>query len=256
MSSVSVILITYNEEENIEACLQSVAWADEIIVVDSKSRDRTVEIARRFTPHVISSEWMGYSSNKNLALEHATCDWVLWIDADERVPEELAREIRELVEANPPENGFEVARKAFFLGRWIKHCGWYPGWVLRLFRRGTARFTDQKVHEGLVLEGERGRLRHALLHYTDNSLEHYLWKFNRYTSYAAEELAEKGRRAGALTILLRPLHTFVRMYFLKLGFLDGVEGLMLCLLSAGYVAAKYAKLWELGYRKKMASQGL
>ncbi|NOY60817.1 MAG: glycosyltransferase family 2 protein [Calditrichaeota bacterium] len=245
MSSISVILITFNEEENIKACLTSVQWADEIIVVDSSSRDRTVEIARQFTEKVIVTDWKGYSANKNLALGKATGQWVLWIDADERVTPELAQEIKNIIGTNTEKDGFEMARKAFFLGRWIKHCGWYPGYVLRLFRRQRAHFTDNKVHEGVVLKGSRGRLKGSLLHYTDNNLEHYLWKFNRYTSYAADELAEKQRSAGLLSILFRPLHAFVKMYVLKLGILDGVEGLMLCLLSAGYVAMKYAKLWEL-----------
>jgi len=245
VSSISVILITFNEEENIKACLTSVQWADEIIVVDSSSRDRTVEIARQFTEKVIVTDWKGYSANKNLALGKATGQWVLWIDADERVTPELAQEIKNIIGTNTEKDGFEMARKAFFLGRWIKHCGWYPGYVLRLFRRQRAHFTDNKVHEGVVLKGSRGRLKGSLLHYTDNNLEHYLWKFNRYTSYAADELAEKQRSAGLLSILFRPLHAFVKMYVLKLGILDGVEGLMLCLLSAGYVAMKYAKLWEL-----------
>ena len=250
MSSISVILITLNEEENIKACLTSVQWADEIIVVDSNSQDRTVEIARQFTGKVIAADWRGYSANKNLALENAGGEWVLWIDADERVTPELAQEIKNVIRTNTEKDGFEMARKAFFLGRWIKHCGWYPGYVLRLFRRQNACFSDNKVHEGVVLKGSRGRLKETLLHYTDNNLEHYLWKFNRYTSYAADELAEKQQSAGLLSILFRPLHAFVKMYVLKLGVLDGVEGLMLCLLSAGYVAMKYAKLWEL---KKSAS---
>ncbi|NIA31112.1 MAG: glycosyltransferase [Actinobacteria bacterium] len=245
MSAISVILITFNEEENIKACLTSVQWADEIIVVDSNSRDRTVEIARQFTEKVIVADWKGYSANKNLALENASGEWILWIDADERVTPELAQEIKNVIGMNTEKDGFEMARKAFFLGRWIKHCGWYPGYVLRLFRRQKAYFTDNKVHEGVILKGSRSRLKNALLHYTDNNLEHYLWKFNRYTSYAADELAGKQRSAGLLSILFRPLHTFVKMYVLKLGILDGVEGLMLCLLSAGYVAMKYAKLWEL-----------
>jgi len=245
VSTISVILITLNEEENIIPCLESVQWADEIVVVDSQSQDRTVELAKRFTDKVIISEWQGYANNKNLALGYATSDWILWIDADERVPPALANEIRETIQKNPRENGFEVARKAFFLGRWIKHCGWYPGYVLRLFRRNKARFNENLVHEGLELEGDRGRLQHPLLHFTDNTLEHYLWKFNRYTSLAAKELAQKNRHAGFMTIFLHSLHAFIKMYIFKLGFLDGVEGLILCLLSPKYVGIKYAKLWEI-----------
>ncbi len=244
MSTLSVILITLNEERNIEACLRSVEWADEIIVVDSQSTDKTVEIAKQFTDKVVSIDWKGFAASKNLALRQAQCDWVLWIDADERVPAELAAEIRQVIAQNPPEAGFAIARRAFFLGRWIKHCGWYPGYVLRLFRRSKACFNDNLVHEGLILQGEQGRLHNDLLHYTDDSLEHYMWKFNRYTSLAAEELVQRGRKAGWFSMVGRSLHAFFRMYILKRGFLDGMEGLMLCLLSANYVAMKHAKLWE------------
>ena len=244
MTRLSVILITFNEEENIRECLKSVSWVDEIVVVDSKSTDKTCAIASEFTDKVFIEEWIGYSENKNIALYKTTGDWVLWIDADERVTPELAHEIKELIDINPYKNGFEIARRAFFLGRWIKHCGWYPGYVLRLFKKETAQFSDNKVHEGLELNGEKGRLKHDLLHYTDKDLDHYLWKFNRYTSYAAQELFEKGKKGGIGAIIFRPLFAFVKMYFLKKGFLDGVEGLMLCLLSSGYVAMKYAKLWE------------
>ncbi len=244
MSKISVILITLNEERNIGACLASVQWADEVIVVDSQSQDRTVEIARRFTDKVFVVEWEGFSENKNFALQHVTSDWVLWIDADERVTPELATEIRQVIEKEPVQNGYECGRRAYFLGRWIKHCGWYPGYVLRLFRRNAACFSNNKVHEGLVLQGTRGRLQHDMLHFTDDSLEHYLYKFNRYTSFAAEELESKGKKSGFANILFRPLHAFQKMFILKGGFLDGIQGFMLCMLSAGYVLIKYAKLWE------------
>lgn len=245
MSGLSVIIITFNEEDNIRECLESVKWADEIIVVDSYSTDSTVNIAREYTEKVFVEKWIGYSENKNLALKKTMHDWVLWIDADERVTDELALEIKKVILENPQQSGFEMARRAYFLGKWIAHCGWYPGYVLRLFRKQHAQFTDSKVHEGIVLEGERGRLKQDLLHYTDKDLDHYLWKFNRYTSYAAQELNEKGRSGGFFAILFRPLFAFVKMYFFKRGFLDGVEGFMLCLLSSGYVAMKYAKAWEI-----------
>jgi glycosyltransferase involved in cell wall biosynthesis len=244
MTRLSVILITYNEEDNIQNCLDSVKWADEIVIVDSKSTDNTVKIAKKYTKNVFIKDWIGYSENKNLALEKCTGDWVLWIDADERVMPDLAKEIKSIIDSNPPEHGFEMARRAYFLGKWIKRCGWYPGYVLRLFKKEHARFSDSKVHEGIELNGDKGRLNYDLLHFTDKDLDHYLWKFNRYTSYAAQELAENGRSGGIAAILFRPFFAFIKMYFFKQGFLDGVEGLMLCLLSSGYVAMKYAKLWE------------
>jgi len=244
VSKISVILITLNEERNIAACLASVQWADELIVVDSQSKDRTAEIARRFTGKVFDKEFAGFSENKNFALQQATNEWVLWIDADERVTPELATEIRQVIEKEPAVNGFECGRRAYFLGKWIKHCGWYPGYVLRLFRHNAAHFSDNKVHEGLILVGPRCRLQNDLLHFTDDSLEHYLWKFNRYTTFAAEELETRGKKSGFVNILFRPLHTFIKMFILKGGFLDGIHGFILCLLSAGYVLIKYAKLWE------------
>ncbi|HOX86578.1 MAG TPA: glycosyltransferase family 2 protein [bacterium] len=249
---LSVIVITYNEEKNIAACLESVAWADEIIVVDSKSPDRTVEIARQYTEHVYSTDFMGYAANKNFALAHASGDWVLWLDADERVTPELAQEIRHTLDQPSAVHGYEISRKAFFLGRWIRHCGWYPGYVLRLFRRESGRFNDRKVHEGLELSGERRRLHNDLLHFTDMDLEHYFDKFNQYTSLAAEDLADKQRHARLWDLLLRPTFLFIKMYLFKRGFLDGVQGWMLCLLSSAYVAVKYAKLWELNHSESGA----
>lgn len=244
MSSLSVLVITKNEEHNIDDCLSSVTWADELVVVDSYSTDRTSELARKYTDKVMVTEWLGYAATKNLALEHCQSDWILWIDADERITPESRREIEQLLASDPPENGFEIPRKAYFLGRWIAHCGWYPGYVLRLFRRSKGTFNDKQVHEGVELEGERGQLQEPLLHFTDPDLEHYMQKFNRYTSLAADELYQRGRRAGAFSIIFRPLHMFLKMYILRRGFLDGIQGFILCLLSSGYVAMKYAKLWE------------
>ncbi len=249
MSSLSVIIITKNEERNIADCLASAAFADEIIVVDACSTDRTVEIAQKYTAKVYVVPWQGYAANKTIALNYCQSEWVLWLDADERVPADLASEIKKWLAAQPRQNGFSVARRAFFLGRWIKHCGWYPGYVLRLFRRTCARFNDHLVHEGVEITGEQGYLQAPLDHYTDRDLEHYLNKFNHYTSLAARDMHRRNRRASLIDFLLRPPIMFIKMYFFKLGFLDGVEGFMLCLLSANYVAAKYAKLAEL-YRCK------
>lgn len=156
MSTLSVIVITLNEERHIAACLESVAWADEIIVVDAESKDETVAIARRFTARVFIEKFRGYSGQKNFALAQARGEWVLWLDADERVTPELAEEIRRTIAAAPAAAGFEMPRKAYFLGRWIRHCGWYPGYVLRLFRRERGRFDDREVHETLLLDGEKG----------------------------------------------------------------------------------------------------
>lgn len=244
MTRVSVIVITRNEERNIRDCLSSARWADEIIVVDSGSSDGTVAAAREFSDKVFERPWEGFGASKNFALSQTRNDWVFWLDADERVTPELAEEIELSLSGQTDMVGFSVPRKAFFLGTWIRHCGWYPGRVVRLFRRDKAVFSNDRVHERLIVDGPVAELKSDLLHYTDPSLEHYFTKFNRYTSLAAEDLAGKGRRTGIGRMLLNPVWTFFRMYFLRLGFLDGIPGLILCMLSAGYVFTKYAKLWE------------
>jgi hypothetical protein len=170
---------------------------------------------------------------------------VFWIDADERVTPELRDEILAALNGNPMTGGFEMPRLANFLGKWIRHGGWYPGYVLRLFRREAGRFNDRKVHEGVQVDGKIARLKNHLLHYTDRNLQHYFEKFNRYTSLAAEELHHRGRRFHWWDLFVRPPWFFFRMYVLKAGFLDGVHGFILALLSATYVLMKYAKLWEL-----------
>jgi glycosyltransferase involved in cell wall biosynthesis len=242
---ISVVTIAYNEEENIAACLASVQWADELIVVDALSTDRTAEIARTFTDKVFAVQWEGYAAAKQFGLAQAQHPWVLWLDADERVTPELAGEIRGIAGAGEGRYaGYEVARRAYFLGRWIRHCGWYPGYVVRLFRRDAVRFTSSSVHERVECSGEIGRLRHDLLHYTDDNLFHYFAKLNRYTSLAADDLVRSGRRFSLAGVLVRPPFLFFKMYVLRAGFLDGMHGLILSLLSAAYVFTKYLKLWE------------
>ena len=246
MPTLSVIVITKNEEHNILDCLESVRWANEIVVVDGGSDDKTVDLARRFSQKVYVKPWEGYAASKNFALEQCTGDWILWLDADERVTKELSEEIQTVVaQGIVAQSGFEISRKAFFLGKWIRHSGWYPGYVLRLFRRGSGNWSDKKVHEHLEIQGNIARLNSDLLHYTDPNLWHYFDKFNRYTTLAAEELTSKGEHFRLSQLTVRPLWLFVRMYFLKLGFLDGVQGFILCVLSSCYVFTKYAKLWEL-----------
>ena len=246
MSALSVIVITKNEESNIRECLTSVCWAEEIVLVDGGSEDQTVELARSLGAKVFERPWDGYGAAKNYALSHCTGEWILWLDADERVTEELANEISQRLRSNDTRfNGFQIARRAYFLGRWMKHSGWYPGYVLRLFRKGTGRFSERKVHEQLVVEGEIGRLKFDLLHFTDPNLFHYFEKFNRYSSLAAEELGEHGQRFDFLQLLVRPPWVFFKMYLIRAGFLDGMQGFILSVLSACYVFTKYAKLWEL-----------
>lgn len=227
-------------------CLDSVRWADEIVVVDSGSDDATVELARKYSQKVYMKPWEGYASSKNFGLQQCTSDWVLWLDADERVTKELKEEMQFVIgKGTTGPAAYEVPRKAFFLNRWIKHCGWYPGYVVRLFRRGTGSWSDKKVHEHLEIEGATGRLRADLLHYTDPNLWHYFDKFNRYTTLAAEDLTVRQEKFRLSQLTVRPVWLFFRMYVLRLGFLDGVQGFILSVLSSCYVFTKYAKLWEL-----------
>jgi glycosyltransferase involved in cell wall biosynthesis len=256
MATLTVITLTLNEEHNIGACLESARWADELIVVDSGSTDRTVEIARSFTPKVIDVAWEGYGAARNHALTEASGDWILWLDADERVTPELAEEIRKILRDDARSiNGYAIARRAYFLGRWIRHSGWYPGRVVRLFRRGTGHFSETRVHEQLHLDGISASTQHDLLHHTDPDLQHYFVKFNRYTSLAADDMAAAGRTFKLRDILLRPPFQFVKMYLLRRGFLDGIEGLILAVLSSAYVFTKYAKLWERSRKKAVPGVG-
>jgi glycosyltransferase involved in cell wall biosynthesis len=245
---ISAITITYNEEANIEECLRGVSWADEIIVVDAMSTDATCDIAARFTPKVFRKPWQGYAEARRHAIGQARSEWILSLDADERVTPELRDEIQAVLE-QPESDGYLIPRKAYFLGRWIKHCGWYPGYVLRLFKRSEVRVTEKMVHEGLRVNGRVGTLDNHLLHYTYPSVESYFGRFERYTALAAQELDATGRKARISDIILRPPFQFAKMYIAKLGFLDGMEGFILCVFSSLYVFVKYVKLWEIQHQK-------
>ncbi|MFH0989811.1 MAG: glycosyltransferase family 2 protein, partial [bacterium] len=227
-------------------CIESVQWADEIIViVDEKSNDKTEAIAQSFGIQVFKRPWEGYGGTKNFGLSRSTGEWILWLDADERVTPELKRELLGVIKENSESvKAYSIPRKAYFLGKWIKHCGWYPGYVLRVFQRTAGKFSDHKVHERLDISGEMGYLRSDLLHYTDPNLFHYFEKFNRYTSLAADELELQRYHFKLSDILIRPVWKFLQMYIVRAGFLDGIQGFILCILSAGYVFSKYAKLWE------------
>jgi len=242
--SLSALVITYDEEANLEQCLESIAWVDEIVVVDAMSSDRTCELAARFTPNVFRRPWEGYAEARRYAISKCHSDWILSIDADERVTPELKTDIEQALKA-PEHDGYLVPRKAFFLGRWMKHCGWYPGYVLRLFRKDKARVTERKVHEGMRVDGTVGTLGHPLLHFTYPTVEAYFRRFGRYTSLAAQELHQAGRRPNLADIVLRPFFQFAKMYFAKLGLLDGIEGFVLCVFSGFYVFVKYVKLWQI-----------
>jgi glycosyltransferase involved in cell wall biosynthesis len=241
--SISVIVITKNEEAAIGRCLESAKWADEIVVLDSGSTDRTVEISRGYTAKVhVSEDWPGFGPQKNRALELATGDWVLCLDADEWVTDKLRDEIKAAIASPGATVAFRIPRLSTFCGRYIRHSGWWPDRVIRLFKRGHARFTDLLVHENMKVTGVMGVLRESLMHESFTDLEDVLAKMDRYSTASAKMLHAQGKRAGLRSAVLRGLWAFIRTYFLRAGFLDGREGFMLAVSAAEGTYYRYAKL--------------
>lgn len=247
MPRLSVILITLNEERNLRRCLESVSFADEIVLNDTGSTDRTLEIAREFNCRILEMPFPGFGIAKQKALEAATGDWVLSIDADEELDEELQRAVQAAV-AGEEHAGYEIVRKSQFLGHWIMHSGWYPDKILRLFRRERARFTDARVHERVVVKGSIGVLAGHMLHYTYSDITQYLKKMDQYSTLSALTLHNDGRRFATSQLLVKPPAYFVKMYLLKSGWRDGLPGLILALLSSFHELVKFAKLWEVERR--------
>jgi glycosyltransferase involved in cell wall biosynthesis len=247
---LSVVLITGNEESNITACLESVAgWAEEIVVVDSESADQTVAIARKYTDRIIIRRWEGFAAQKQFAMEQAKCEWVLSIDADERVSPELRDAITRELSGNPLHSGYRVPRRNHFLGKWIRSCFWYPDYQLRLFRRKDASVTRARVHEGFVVNGETGMLKGDLIHFTYRSLDEALRKINSYSSLAAEDRVS-GKRIGVRHIILHPVAAFLTDFVSRKGYRDGMHGFLVSFLNALTNFMMYAKLWEQIAKKK------
>lgn len=242
MVRLSVIIITKDEAANIAACLDSLAFCDERIVVDSGSADDTVEIARAKGARVEHRDWQGFGAQKSYALSLATGDWVLSIDADEQVSPALAGEIQAAIAA-PAADAFEMPRLSTFCGREMRHSAWYPDYVLRLFRRGAARFTDDIVHERVVVEGRVGRLKEPLNHAPVERIEQALARMDRYSTLAAEMLVAQGRRVSFSSGIFHGLWAFFRLYVLRAGFLDGREGFLLAVATAEGSYYKYMKAW-------------
>ncbi len=244
MLPVSVTVITLNESANLPGALDSVSWADEIVVVDAESTDETASVARRHTPRVIVREWPGYVAQKNFAAEQACHDWILSIDADERVSPALAAEIRAVLQSEPREAGFRVPRASFYLGRWLRSTDWYPDFQLRLYDRRRARWEGRYVHESVAADGPVRDLRGELLHHPYRDIAHHVRTIDRYTTLVVEQAAEDGRRASIGDVVIRPPLAFLRNYLLRRGILDGQVGLIVSLLNSYYVFLKFAKLWE------------
>ncbi len=245
MAKVTVTVITKNEAADIAAALASAAWADEIVFVDAESTDDTVAIARRFTDRVLVRPWPGYGAQKNYAASLASHDWILSLDADERVTPALADEIRATLAAAPAHGGFDIPRVTWHLGRWIRSTDWYPDYQLRLYDRRVAEWTTPLVHEGVRIRGSCGRLRHELQHYAYRGISDHLETMDRYAGYAARQMFEAGRTPGVVDLVVHPRLAFLRNYVAKGGIRDGAPGLIISVMNAFYVFLKFAKLWEL-----------
>ena len=246
MARLSAIVIAKNEARNIGACLDSLKFCDERIVVDGGSDDDTAAIAQKKGAQVVvNREWSGFGPQKNFALSLAKGDWVLSIDADERVSEELATLMRSAVTEGLADV-YEMPRLSSFCGKPMHHSGWYPDYVLRLFRRGKARFSDDLVHEKLISDGVIGRLRKPLIHHPVERLEDSLSRMDRYSTARAQMIVESGRRVSFFTGIIRGFWTFVQTYFIRLGFLDGREGFLLAVLNAEGTYYRYMKAWLMG----------
>jgi glycosyltransferase involved in cell wall biosynthesis len=242
---LSVTIITLNEADHIGAAIDSAAWADEVIVVDSGSTDATADIARAKGVRVDHRDWSGWIDQKNYAASLASHDWIFSLDADERITSALAEEVRALLQNEPPYRGYRVPRATFHLGRWIRTTDFYPDFQTRLYDRRAARWRGKYVHESVGVDGPVGQLRHELEHYSYRDLRDHLDRINAYTTLAARQMHETGRRASLIDLLVHPPAAFLRNYLLRRGFLDGGAGLTLSMVNAYSVFLKFAKLWEI-----------
>jgi glycosyltransferase involved in cell wall biosynthesis len=247
---ISATVITFNEERNVARVIESLRCCDEILVLDSGSNDRTVEIATKLGARVVEASWHGYAAQKNIAAELASHDWILSLDADESLSEALEAEIWQIKKSGPKYDGYTVPRLAQYLGRWILHSGWHPDRKVRLFDRRKAKWIGQFVHESVIVEGSIGHLKSNLLHFTCNSLSEHLRTMDGYTTLAAQEIVARGKSITFSLLLLEPLWTFFRTYIVKRGFLDGVEGLAIAYMAAIYNFVKYAKARDMSPGRK------
>jgi len=244
--TLSVVLIVMNEAESLAECLDTVSWADEIVVVDSGSRDDTVKIAKQYTDKVFTeNDWQGFGIQRQRAQQQASGDWVLMLDADERITPQLVEEIRQVVATNNQQYVYSVPRLSYVFGRFIRHSGWYPDYVTRLYPRTEAAYNDSRVHEKLVYTDNmtEKKLSGDLLHYTYRDLEHYLVKSAHYAAEWAQQRHARGKRSSLLQGLIHGIGCFIKMYIVRAGFLDGKQGFLLAVLSAHSTFVKYADLW-------------
>lgn len=250
MSTITISIIAHNEAENIERCLNSLLWADEIVVVDCESEDNTAQLAQKYTAKIFQRENNpNLNVNKEFAISKATSDWVFYLDPDEVLTPALADEIKQVIQGPGDRVGYWVKRKNYFFGKWLKHGGKYPDYQLRLFKRGRGRFPKKHLHERLQIDGPLGCLKEPFEHHPYNSLSQLLKKFDFYTTFEACYMKDQGIRVGFWNtlrfLILLPLWRFFQRYFLKLGFLDGVAGFIACVFDSLNFIVRYAKLWEL-----------
>jgi len=245
-TAISACIICFNEEQNIRRCLESCKWVDEIIVVDSMSQDRTLEIARQYTDKIYEKEWPGYVDQKNFALSKASGEWVLSIDADEEISGDLQDEIRREIQKKEPKDAYKMPRLSFYQGRWIRHSGFYPDRKLRLFRRNKGCWVGKRVHERIQVDGQIGLLKSDLLHYPyEGVISGQVQAENSFSDLLAQNIYEQGKRYRLPLLLFRPLFKFIEVYFIKLGFLDGFAGFIIAVTSAYAMFLRYVKLREL-----------
>jgi len=250
-SQISAIVVCFNEEDRIEDCLKSLAWCDEIIVVDSYSTDRTPEICRRYTQKFFQREWAGYRDQKAYAHSLAKMEWVLLVDSDERVSGELRQAIAAALAVDQEDfAGYAIPRLVYYLGRWWRRGGWYPDYDVRLFRRDRATWGGTDPHEKIIVDGKIRKLHFPLHHFSYRSIDDHINRINRFTTISSAELKKSGGRWRLSDALLRPAVRFFRSYFLKRGFMEGFAGFYVAVTAAVYVFLKYAKLWELELKEK------
>ena len=250
-ASLSVIIATFNVEDRLRDCLESVKWADDIFVVDSYSTDGTLALAREYTDHIAQHEYVSAGAQRNWAIPQVHSDWILVLDSDEIITPELAARIQGVLADGTDCDGFNIKRMTIFFGKLIRHCGWHREHVVRMWRNGKGRYQDRAVHAAAIVDGKMGVFEDYILHNTYRSFDDYLEIFGRYTTWGAAELRKHGKRPSWVNLTLRPLWRFFLMYVIRHGFLDGKHGLVLCTLAAYSVFMKYAKLWDVHRREAL-----
>ena len=241
-TTIGALVLTYNEEDRIEDCLRSIEWVDEIVVIDSFSEDETLNICNKYTKKIYQRKFDDFATQRNYGLQKIETDWILILDADERVTEDLSSEIIRKINS-PNFQAYEVPRKNIFMGEWLKCCGLYPDYTMRLFKNDDIEY-ENKVHEGINYDGNIGKLDNDLIHHTYRNLSHYSYKMNHYADLSARDKFKDGKKTTIFYVLLRPIFDFIQMYILQRGFTGGAPGLIYSIIHSYYTFLKYARLWE------------